>query len=117
MVQDGKGIAESQNSESPHFPVWRAVIAGWLLVNVPVLVIILSVFVIGVSLEPKIWWLSLAIASFLGWIWWSFTVPRWRHWALNRGANPDKLQRWAVITGLVWRKGSIFEKTEFRNDD
>ena len=44
MVQDKKEIAKAQDSESPHFPVWRAVIAGWVLVTIPVLVIILSVF-------------------------------------------------------------------------
>jgi hypothetical protein len=44
-------------------------------------------------------------------------VPRWRQWAITRGAAADKLQRWAVITGLVWRKGSMFEKTEFHIDD
>ena len=117
MVQDKKEIAKAQDSESPHFPVWRAVIAGWVLVTIPVLVIILSVLMIGLSLVPNLWWIPMSIAVFLGWMWWAFTIPRWRRWARNRGANPDKLQRWGVITGLVWRKGSLFEKTEFRIDD
>ena len=117
MAQEKSEIAESQDPESPHLSAWRAVIAGWMLVNIPAIIIMLSVFLIGLALMPNLWWISLSIAFFLGWIWWSFTIPRWRRWALNRGANPDKLQRWAVITGLVWRKGSVFEKTEFRIDD
>ena len=105
-------IAESQNSES--FPVWKAVAVGWLLVNIPALLIIVFGLVIGSILVPDAVWLFLAVSVLLGWMWWSFTVPRWRRWSLNRGADPSRLQRWAVLTGLVWRKGSIFEKTEFR---
>ena len=107
-------IAAPQDSESPQLSVGRAVTIGWLVVNLPTLVIIFSVLIIGFSLVPNGRWIFLALAVLLGWLWWSFTVPRWRRWALNHGADPGKLQRWAVITGLVWRKGSVFEKTEFR---
>ncbi len=110
-------MAESHDFESSQLPVWRAVITGWLIVNVPVIIIMLSVLLSGLALAPNEGWIFLSIAFFLGWIWWSFTIPRWRRWALRRGADPDKLQRWAVMTGLVWRKGSRFEKTEFRSDD
>ena len=107
-------IAASQDFEGRHLSVGRAITVGWLVVNLPTLVIIFSVLIIGFSLVPNGRWIFLALAVLLGWLWWSFTVPRWRRWALNRGADPAKLQRWAVITGLVWRKGSVFEKTEFR---
>ncbi len=68
-----------------------------------------------------LWWVSqlsrdfglVSLSGFiLGWTWWCHSVPRWRRWTHQRGVNPDRLQKWAVITGLVWRKGSWFEKTE-----
>jgi len=97
--------------------IGKAIGAGWLLVNLPAVAIILASLVIGIDIEPNLWWLFLSIGFILGWTWWSHSVPRWRRWALRRGANPDRLQKWAVITGLVWRKGSRFEKTEAQLDD
>jgi hypothetical protein len=108
--------ARSNDSKRP-LPVWRALLAGWLLVNIPVLIIMLGILLVGATIEPRIWWLFLAIGFFLGWTWWSFTIARWRKWALNRGAPPDRLQKWAVAVGLTWPKGWVFEKTEVRNDD
>ena len=95
----------------------NAIATGWLVVNMPVLLIMLASLVIGWAVEPTLWWLFFSAGVILAWTWWSHSVPRWRRWALRRGANPDRLQKWAVITGLVWRKGSIFEKTEARLDD
>jgi len=50
----------------------------------------------------------------LAWVWWAFTVPRWRHWALSRGADPQLLQELGEAQGLVWPRGSFLERTEFR---
>src|SRR5262245_59991766 len=107
---EDKRFVESSNSN--RLKVWKAIIAGWVVVNVPVLILMLLVLVTGSAIQPNAWWIFLSIALVVGWAWWSFMTPRWRRWAINRGASPDNLQRWAVITGLVWRKGSIFEKTE-----
>ena len=90
---------------------------GWLVVNLPVIVIMLGSLLIAFVIEPRIWWLFFSGGFILGWTWWSHSVPRWRRWAHNRGANPDRLQKWGVVTGLVWPKGSRFEKTEKSLDD
>ena len=113
---------EETNSPDTHdlkrpLPVWRALIVGWLPVNIPVLIIILGILLVGVTIEPRIWWLFFAIGFFLGWTWWSLSIARWRKWALNRGAPADRLQKWAVAVGLTWPKGWVFEKTEIRSDD
>lgn len=102
---------------NPNLAIWKAIIIGWLVVNIPVIVIMLSSLFVGFAIEPKLWWLFLSIGFILGWTWWSHSVPRWRQWATQRGADPDRLQTWAVLTGLVWRKGSVFEKTETRLKD
>ena len=100
-----------------YLPIWKAILAGWLVVNAPAIIIMVVVLLVGMAIMPNAWWIFLLIAFILGWTWWSYTVPRWRRWAIKQGADADRLQRWAVITGLVWPKGSRFEKTEFRVDD
>ncbi len=109
--------------------VGTAILIGQLVVNFPVLMIILAISGFGIILTVFVgeiitslpnWFFpvgamtSVIVGSLVAWVWWSFSVPRWRRWALKNGAPEDKLQKWAVITGLVWRKGSIFEKTEFK---
>ena len=92
--------------------IWKAILIGQLLVNVPAVAIMIAALFLG-SLVA-LWPLSLIIGSLLAWVWWSYTVTRWRDWALDRGINPDRLQRFAFRTGLTWSKGSLFERTEFR---
>jgi membrane protein YdbS with pleckstrin-like domain len=50
----------------------------------------------------------------LAWLWWSYFIPQWRSWAIERGADPEELQRLGVQSGLVPQKGSFFERTEIR---
>jgi len=93
----------------------RAVVIGQLVVNVPVLTIIILGFVIGrIWLSPAAAILFFPVGIALAWLWWSATVPRWREWARIQGADVQETQRIAQMTGLVWPKGSVFEKTEFR---
>jgi hypothetical protein len=98
--------SSNPNDSRKPLSVWRALVVGWLLVNIPVIVIMLGILLIGI-----------AIGFFLGWTWWSFTIARWRKWAINRGAPPARLQRWAVAVGLTWPKGWVLEKTEIRPDE
>ena len=111
--------------------IGTAILLGHLIVTVPALLFILAgvgiclaVMFLLATLPPPFPGLSyiLGIISagmgmLAGWLWWSYVVPRWRRWAHKNGAPADKLQKWAAITGLVWPKGSIFEKTEFKLKD
>ncbi|MEW6401972.1 MAG: hypothetical protein AB1649_09240 [Chloroflexota bacterium] len=109
-----------------------AILIGELLINVPVSIIILSFACSSLALAlsfvtnspPCIAWIAMPIfivptliGIVLAWVWWSFSVPRWRRWALRNGIPTEKLQKWGVIAGLVWPKGWIFEKTEFKLKD
>ena len=93
--------------------IWKALLVGQMIVNLPAVAIRLVALFLGSLLAP---WgeLALIIGSLLAWVWWSYTVPRWRDWAQRRGANSDQLQKFAFRTGLTWPKGSLFERTEFR---
>lgn len=109
-----------------------AILVGQLIVNLPVMLIILGAYGVGIALLLTLvdkfpffqgWGFLIGIlvliiiGPLVGWLWWSFSVPRWRRWAIQNGAPEDQLQKWGVITGLVWPKGSIFEKTEFRTKE
>lgn len=104
---DGQGLSAA-----------KAVVVGHLVVTGPVLAIIAIV-----GLGGYVWFglPGLLIGGLLGfgvaWMWWSWTVPKWRRWALSRGASPDRVQRLAAATGLIWPRGWIFERTEFRPKD
>jgi len=54
------------------------------------------------------------VGAAIGWLWWSFAIPRWRAWVRESGVNEESTLRLAVRTLLIWPKGSIFERTEFR---
>jgi hypothetical protein len=97
--------------------IWKAILAGWLVVNGPATAIIVGFIILGIKIVPSFWPLMGLIGVLLGWTWWSFSVPRWRRWAHRNGVDRDKLQTAAVATGLVWPKGWIFEKTEFKVDE
>lgn len=93
----------------------RAVSIGHLVVNVPALAVIVIAFVVarlhtGVGETLVV----LIAAAGMGWLWWAFSVPRWRRWAISHGADPRELQRIGQKTGLVWPVGSFPSKTEIR---
>jgi len=76
-----------------------------------------SFVAIGYFINRDAIFIFLLVGFVLAWLWWSFMTPRWRLWALRQGVNPEQLQKWAFLTGLVWPKGWIFEKTEFKVKD
>lgn len=96
-----------------------AIRRGWLCVNLPLLLImfiglILGLFVMMLSLAAGC---VLLVLSFVGaWLWWSYTIPQWRAWALRNGVDPIELHQRAIEALLEWPKGSIFSRTEIRRD-
>ena len=54
----------------------NAIATGWLVVNVPVLLIMLASLVIGWAVEPTLWWLFFSAGVILAWTWWSHSVRR-----------------------------------------
>lgn len=115
---DWKNMDENLLNRSPiskpALSIWQTILIGWLTVNVPALSIMFAFVVFGIKILPNLWLLFLASGCVVGWTWWSFTVPRWRRWAHEKGIDRDKLHRVALLTGLVWPKGSFLEKTEFK---
>ena len=94
-----------------------AVRRAQLLITLPslgIMVIAFAWILIWLPASRLIAALGFPLGFVGGWLWWSYAIPLWRDWAHTRGVNPDELQRLAQQAQLVWPKGSIFEKTEFR---
>ena len=48
----------------------------------------------------------------LGWIVWSYQVPKWKIWAYKRVKDINDLKRQAVESKIIWKDSSLFTKTE-----
>jgi len=105
-------------SDKPNISARAAVDIGQRVVNLPVMGIILMSLLgakIVLDRHRPFGGLALVLGAFVAaWTYWSFAIPRWRRWALRRGAPATELQRLAVAAKLAWPKGSFFEKTELR---
>ena len=96
-----------------------AVSRGQRLVNFPVIAILILGSGTGWILTVASVLLGCVVAVLgivAAWLWWSYSIPLWRRWALERGANPEELQSLAVQAQLLWPKGSMFERTESRRN-
>lgn len=106
MVQSRDGVAPQQLSAA------KAVVVGHLVVTVPVLLVIAVAAVVGRTSGHAT--AGLVVGCLVGWVLWSFLVPRWRDWVSTTSAPAGEVQRLAQLTGLVWRQGSALERTEMR---
>lgn len=90
------------------------------MVNVPVLAALAGTLLLALKLAESgfipTWGIgvSFLLAIIFAWLIWSFTVTKWRIWAFQNVKNVHELKQRAIDEKLIWRDGSIFEKTEFR---
>ena len=98
-------------------PASVAIARGQLLINGPVHLIMFIGFGAAFVLLSWATWAGVlaGLTGFvLAWLWWSYFIPEWRHWALAKGADPEELDFLGVQSKLTWPKGSFFERTEIR---
>jgi hypothetical protein len=106
---------QPENASQPTLTPKRAVLLGHLIVSLPVVTIMGLVPLLGFALGGRNWaMIGFVLGFIVAWLWWSIFVPRWREWARSQGADEERTQSLAERSLLVWPKGSIFEKTEFR---
>jgi len=94
----------------------KAVAIGSLIVNLPVFALLFGPALATMSIgRQDLMVLVLPLSFVAAWGWWSFSVPRWRLWAYERVESTSEVYQKAIAAGLVWRKGSFFERTEIKS--
>ena len=106
-----------------YISVDKAIIRGYLMVNTPVMVImlgtpIIAMYLFSQKLIPN--W-SIGISFFLGfvfaWLYWSFSITKWRLWAFENVRNVHELKKRAIQSGLIWTDDKWFNKTEIKSSE
>lgn len=98
----------------------KAISKGHKMVSYPILIILIvssgiNLYLVKFGYIPE--WTSLIgtfLAIFLGWLWWSIMITKWRLWAYKNVSNLYELEKRAIREKLIWSNKSIFEKTEIR---
>ena len=51
---------------------------------------------------------------FIGWIWWSYKIVKWKCFAFSKLTIDESYELFskAIDVGLIWPNGSVFNKTE-----
>lgn len=95
----------------------QAMRRGHATVNVPVMLImgspLLGVWLLP-GVPPWLWLPAFPLAFVAGWGWWSWSLPRWRVWALEHVEDLDALMQQAIAEKLIWPLGHPLEKTEIK---
>lgn len=119
---------QPSSKQKPAIQVGIAILVGQIIVNLPAITVILVVTYFGINSIlgltkifqplPEIYnslgvMILILIGALIAWSWWSFSVACWWKWALKNATPEDQLQKWAVLTGLRWPNGSVFEETVF----
>ncbi len=105
----------------PRLTVGSAILWGLLWVNGPIFpllfgVPILAGFIVASwQLSSVFIWISIPVGFLTAWFWWSWTLPKWRLWAITHVNDISHLYRRAVEVGLMWPRGHFFEKTEIKS--
>lgn len=107
-------------TNSPRISTLKAVLIGQLVVNFPLFLIVLVLFILVGAFLPDDSWVALVGAVLLGYLWWSFSTRKWREWAISKGVPPRDLTRMAAFTGLArprdWYMYDMFTKDEEKDE-
>lgn len=90
---------------------FQIALRGQLMVNLPVVVIIIgsSALLSLLLKDPKG---TILIGVFLGWIYWSRITPKWILWAVQKGADIDRIATIGKRGILVWSKQYVIDVVE-----
>ena len=100
--------------------VTQAIEKGRRMINYPVAIMQVAAILISILaviyFNISIWFvLGGFITGFIiTWLYWSFTITKWRIWAFENVRNVHELKQRAIKEKLIWKDGSVFEKTEIR---
>ena len=80
--------------------IWK----GYQLVNIPITIIIFSVFFLVISYTNFGVSTSIIIGGAVGWIYWEFAVVKWIRWSLKNNVEKQRLHKIGVNSLLLWKR-------------
>lgn len=80
--------------------IWK----GYLMVNIPITIIICSIFFLAISFTKLGFTSSLIIGTAIGWIYWEFAVLYWIRWCLKNNVEKGRLHKLGVKSLLLWKR-------------
>lgn len=80
---------------------------GYLWVNIPSIIIILTVWFCLIAYLKVNGKISAIIGGAIGWIYWEFTIKKWVKWALENNVEPDRLLKIGQLSLLLWCRKTI----------
>ncbi len=92
--------------------VFYFILIGQLLINAVVTLVIISTTLLSLIVFDKIGY-GVLVGFGLAWLYWAFVTPKWRKWAIRKGADKKNLEYWANKTFLTWKEDNPLSKTEF----
>lgn len=91
------------------------------MVNIPVFLCLISspllLFYVAYLFNLPEWLgiIGVLLGIILAWITWSILITKWRIWAFTNVRNVHELKREAILSNLIWKDGTSFERTEYRS--
>lgn len=96
-------------SNSKELSTIEIVNRGWLLVNIPSIIIILVVWFCLATFVDLSNGISILIGTSLGWLYWEYSIKKWVRWALDNNVEPERLLKIGQFSLLLWNSRQIDE--------
>ena len=95
--------------------VSKAINYGIYLILIPTLLLFTGIPFLVYLLKLNYWivGMSFVISMFVSYIYWLFTVNKWKIWVLNNVRNIHELYEKAIERKIINKPNSFFSKTEF----
>ena len=62
-------------------------------------------------------WLLLIAGFITAWLWWRYTLPKWRAWNQRVGTSPETTEKLANWTLLTWPQSLPIEQANAENEE
>jgi len=99
------------------FSTFEIIIKGHLWVNLPIIIVICIGFYIIHEFLNQSFSFSLIGSTFLGWVYWNFSVKKWIKWALINNVDSEKLYKIGIKNLLICSRHDIKQVADKLNKE
>jgi hypothetical protein len=85
-----------------NIPTSKIILKGHLWINIPVVLLIVSIWFILKSYTNVGYYLRALIATAIGWIYWEFAVLKWIKFALLNQIQKEQILKIGVSNLFLW---------------